>query len=66
MLGRSHAILGIASTAIVLTAAGTNIIQNTTTFTAALSVGMIAALLPDIDSADTFLRKSFRLNRGKS
>ncbi len=61
MLGRSHAILGLASTAVTLTAAGTHIFQNTPVFMAGLTVGMIAALLPDIDSADTYLRRTFRL-----
>lgn len=61
MLGRSHAILGIAATAVTLTWNGTNIIENPTIFMTALTVGTVAALLPDIDTADTYLRKSLRV-----
>lgn len=61
MLGRSHAILGIATTAVVLSWNGTNIIEDTSVFIAALSVGTVAALLPDIDTPNTLLRKSFRV-----
>lgn len=62
MLGLSHAILGTTATAVFLTATGTNVIEHPTRFIPALAVGMMASLLPDIDSPKNTFRNSLRIS----
>ncbi len=60
MMGRTHQLIGISSTALALLAAG--ITPGSGGFVASLAVGWIASLLPDIDAsegsrADPLLRR---------
>lgn len=50
MMGRTHQLIGISSTALALLAAG--IVPGSGGFVASLAVGWIASLLPDIDAAE--------------
>ena len=58
MLGHSHSILGATATASVLTVMGTTVLDNPFKFVIALSIGTLAALLPDIDSPHNTFRKT--------
>lgn len=60
MMGRTHQLIGISSTALALLAAG--IVPGSGGFAASLAVGWLASLLPDIDAsegsrADPLLRR---------
>ena len=65
MLGISHAIFGSTATAVYMTATGTNIIEQPARFVLALSVGILASVLPDIDSPKNTFRDSMKISTAK-
>ena len=65
MLGRSHAILGAVASGVYLTATGTDILEQPVRFVAALSIGILAAVLPDIDSPKNTFRSTLRISTAK-
>ncbi len=66
MLGKSHAILGTSTTAVVLLTTGTNLFEHTGVFLVSLTIGTLAALLPDIDSPNATIRTTFGVGREQS
>lgn len=63
MLGRSHAILGASATAVTLITSGTNLIQHPLLFLTAWGIGILAALMPDLDTPNAAFRRIFGLGR---
>lgn len=66
MLGESHAILGLSTTAALLITNGTNLIEHPVLFSVSVLVGTLAALLPDIDSPNATIRLTFGVGREQS
>ncbi|MEM8861691.1 MAG: metal-dependent hydrolase [Chloroflexota bacterium] len=62
MNGRSHAILGAATSTLALAFRGVDILEEPFLFIPVLIVGVLASLLPDIDSANNLFRKSLKLS----
>jgi len=64
MMGESHAILGAVATGTILIASGkTPANQGIIPFTLAVGLGAVIALLPDIDSPNTLIRRIFGVGR---
>jgi inner membrane protein len=63
MIGRHHAMIGTAVSLTVLMTSGITLPQQLGIGIAAIAVGTIAALLPDIDGHDSDIRNNFGLGR---
>ncbi|MFT5195301.1 MAG: membrane-bound metal-dependent hydrolase YbcI (DUF457 family) [Candidatus Promineifilaceae bacterium] len=62
MNGRSHAILGAAASTLMLGIKDIDILDEPFVFIPALIIGVLASLLPDIDSGNNLFRKSLKVS----
>lgn len=66
MLGKSHAILGTSTTALILFTNQINLFEHTGIFLVSLTIGTLAALLPDVDTPNATIRTTFGVGREQS